>query len=236
MIKAVLCDLDNTIIAWDVVSRQTWQQICRQYAPRVNGLQAERLLSVIDKTRDWYWNDPVRNGEMRLNLITARREVVAEAFRRLGINNPALAKEIADTYSVVREETAYLLPGAIDTLEYFRKRGYRLALVTNGPADYQRKKVEKYGLTHLFDYILIEGEFGAGKPDERVFLHALEQLGVAAAEAWMVGDNLEHDIGGAQKLGIFGIWVDWRCTGLPDSTTIQPDRIINTLSDLLSEM
>ena len=80
---------------------------------------------------------------------------------------------------------------------------------------------------------MIEGEYGIGKPDERVFRHALDQLGIDPSEAWMVGDRLEHDIGGAQSVGIYAIWVDWRGEGLPKSSDVQPDRIIRTLSELL---
>ena len=235
MIKAILCDLDDTIISFDSVSEQYWWETCYRFAPRIDGLEADRLFTTIQESRVWYWSDPVRSSQGRVSLIKVRREVVAEAFTRLGINDPALANEIADWYSVERDKAAYLLPRAVDTLNHFRNHGYRLALVTNGSSDYQRNKIERFGLTHLFDCILIEGEFGAGKPDERVFSHVLERLGVTAGEALMIGDNLEHDIAGAQKLGIFSIWVDWRETGLPESTTIQPDRIIRTLSDLLSQ-
>jgi len=56
---------------------------------------------------------------------------------------------------------------------------------------------------------------------------------VSVDEAWMIGDNLEYDIKAAQKLGVFGIWVDWRGKGLPESTNIQPDRIIQTIAELL---
>ena len=73
-----------------------------------------------------------------------------------------------------------------------------------------------------------------GKPDERVFRHALELLEVVdPSKTWMVGDRLEHDIKPAQKLGIYAIWVDWRGEGLPESSTVQPDRIIRRLSELL---
>ena len=49
----------------------------------------------------------------------------------------------------------------------------------------------------------------------------------------MVGDDLERDVSGAQKSGIFGIWLDWAEKGLPDSSTVRPDRTISSLSELL---
>ena len=108
-----------------------------------------------------------------------------------------------------------------------------MALVTNGSSEHQQRSIERFGLAPLFDYVLIEGEFGYGKPDERVFRSALDHLEVAPSEAWMVGDDLERDVAGSHRLGIFGVWVDWKNEGLPEKSTVQPDRIIHTLSDLL---
>lgn len=232
-LKAILFDLDDTIIAWDAVSEKSWQEVCRRFAPRIEGLEADKLYATIKEIRDWYLSDKERHHRSRLNLGSYRREVVSMSFARLGIDDPELANDIADSYGVEREAAAFLWPGAIDTLNYFQNDGFRLALVSNGESEVQRRKIEGHGLAPLFDYILIEEEFGFGKPDKHVFLHTLEKLNITAAEAWMVGDDLERDVAGAQKVGIFSIWVDWRGTGLAESTTIQPDKIIRTLLELL---
>ena len=233
MIKAILFDLDDTIVAWDVVSDESWKQVCHQFATQVEGLQADKLYTAIRETGGWYWSDPVRHRQGRVNLCAARREVVSIAVASLGINDRSLANEIADSYGIEREKAAFLFPKVIDVLHHFRNCGLKLALVTNGSSDIQRGKIERFGLAPCFDSILIEGEFGIGKPDERFFCRALEQVNVTAPEACMIGDDLERDIGGAQKLGIFGIWVDWRGGGLPKPTHIQPDGIIKTPSELL---
>ena len=70
-------------------------------------------------------------------------------------------------------------------------------------------------LTHRFDHIQIEGEHGFGKPEERAYLHAMQALGVAAPETWMVGDNLEWEVVAPQRLGIYAIWIDVHGDGLP---------------------
>lgn len=236
MPRAVFFDLDDTILAWDAVADKSWRKSCRRFASRISGLQADKLFTTIKEVRVWYYGDVERHHQGRLNLNSARREVVSISFARLGIDAPELAKELADSYGVEREKAAFLWPGAINTLTCFRTYGCRLALITNGSSEVQRRKIERFGLAPFFDYILIEGEFGFGKPDERVFLHTLEQLDVTATEAWMIGDDLERDVAGAQRLGIFAIWVDWRGTGLPESTTVRPDRIIRTLSKLLGSL
>ena len=178
-------------------------------------------------------SDPERHRYLRLNPEKGRREIVSLAFERMHVKAPEMVNELADTYGIERMEAVYVLPGAIDTLKRFREEGTRLALITNGSSDMQRSKLERFQLAPLFDSILIEEEFGTGKPDKRVFRYTLEKLKVDANETWMVGDDLERDIGGAQKVGISGIWVDWRCIGLPQPGDIRPSRIIRSISELL---
>ena len=231
--KAVLLDLDNTILATSAPNEDAWRKVYASFASRIGGLEVERLLTAIGEVSDWYWSDNERHLHGRLNPVDSRREIVSLAFAKLSINSPAVAHELADSFSVEREKAIVPYPQAIETLEDFRNRGSRLALLTNGSSELQRSKIERFNLAPFFDCIIVEGEFGFGKPDENVFLYALQQLNVTAREAWMVGDDLERDIAGAQSAGIFAVWIDWRDEGLPESTSIRPDRIIRTLSELL---
>ena len=109
-----------------------------------------------------------------------------------------------------------------------------LALVTNGQSDTQRAKVERFDLARRFDHIQIEGEHGFGKPEARAYTHAMRALGVEAHETWMVGDNLEWEVVAPQRLGIFAIWHDHLGDGLPEGSTIKPDRIIRSITELLT--
>lgn len=73
-----------------------------------------------------------------------------------------------------------------------------------------------------------------GKPEHAFFEQALDAIGCAADEAIMVGDDIENDVGGAQKAGLRGILV---CTGKHTSSSpllkqIQPDAILPSLSAL----
>ncbi len=82
------------------------------------------------------------------------------------------------------------------------------------------------------DRFVIEGEFGAGKPDEAVYRHALEALGMTPGAALMVGDHLEFDVGAPQRLGLTGVWMDRSGLGLPQGSAVQPHRIIRSLDEL----
>lgn len=232
--KAILFDLDDTILEYDVSADRVWRSVVAELADGAAGLDTERFMAALVEYRDWYWGDPDRHRRGRLDLVRSRREVVSGTFDLMGLVAPALANEIADAYSVQRELAVKPFPGAVETLASVRAKGIRMALITNGASAGQRGKIQRFGLEAFFDCILIEGEFGAGKPDERVYLHAIDQLDTHPSEAWMVGDNLEWEVATPQRLGIYSIWVDSRGTGLPETTNVRPDRIIPTLSALMS--
>ena len=231
--KAILLDLDDTILASTAGSGDCWRVVCERFAPELPGLAADRLLAEIMRVRDWYWADPERHRRGRLAMERARLEIVTLALRALGVEAPDLARRIARALSALRDEVLRPLPGAIETLRRLRERGVRLALLTNGDSATQRRKIDRFGLAPFFDCIVNEGEFGAGKPDERVYRHALAQLGATPDEVWMVGDRLDWDVAAPQRLGILGVWVDNAGNGLPASSPVRPDRIIRALSDLL---
>jgi putative hydrolase of the HAD superfamily len=154
------------------------------------------------------------------------------ALLEMNIADEALAAAIGDAYSHHRDVGMEPLPEAIDTVRWLREHGCRLALLTNGGGSAQRRKIARFGLADLFDAILVEGEVGFGKPDERVYHLALEQLGVRAADAWMIGDSLECDVAAPQRLGVFGVWIDGRRRGLPENSEVRPNLIVRTLSEI----
>ena len=231
--SAILFDMDDTILAYGVVADEVWRTVCDRFAPQLEAVEPAELLRAVQEHRQWYWSDPERHRRGRLNMDLARYEMTSGAFQRLGVDAPALADEMADSYIAERDAAVHPFPGALDTIRALRGNGVRLALVTNGEAKGQREKIDKHGLVPLFDHILIEGELGLGKPDERVYVDALDRLNTKPDDAWMVGDNLEWEVAAPQRLGLLGIWVDNVGSGLPASSAVTPDRIIRALPELL---
>ncbi len=233
--KAILFDMDDTILAYSQNSDSSWRLVCEQFVDKVDSIHPDTLIKAIKANSSAYWSDPERHRIGRLDLDKTREKIVADTLVQFGIDNPSLAHDMALAYAAHREEAIKPFPDAITTLQEFRKQGVLLGLLTNGNAVIQRRRIEKHALTSYFDYILIEGEFGIGKPDRRVYFQALDQLAVKPEETWMVGDNLEWEVAVPQRLGIFAIWYDFASVGLPESSTIHPDRIIRSLSELLSK-
>lgn len=102
---------------------------------------------------------------------------------------------------------AYLKPEpeVIPTLITLRDRGYKLGIVSNGKAVKQWEKLIRLGLHHFFHAVVISEEVGSEKPDVEIFRITLKKLEVKPQEAIYVGDHLETDILGANKVGMISV-------------------------------
>ena len=98
-------------------------------------------------------------------------------------------------------------PDTVPTLEWLKNEGYKLGVITSGP-EYQRLKLELAGLSGYFDVIVTREDVKAIKPEPKIFLHALETLGVRPGEALMVGDSLSQDVYGAKNVGMTAVWIN----------------------------
>lgn len=230
-VKAVLFDLDDTLLDYSGGVDASWQAACLACDLR-DGLHPAALVGAIAESRRWFWSDPQRHRRERVDMLRAWQRIVEHALAGLGVSPDGLAPAIARAYASHRREVMRLFPDAVASLEQLRERGVALGMVTNGDASQQRDKIARHDLGRFFDVVVIEGEFGAGKPDEVVYRHALDALGVEPRQACMVGDHLENDVAGPQRLGVHGIWLDRRGQGLPLDTPIRPDLVLSTLGDL----
>jgi len=104
---------------------------------------------------------------------------------------------------------AELVPGMAQALRQFKAQGHRLALVADARPETPANVLRQHGLYDLFDMIAVSEALGASKPDPRLFRAALDALGVTAADygrVVMVGNNLERDIAGANRLGLISVF------------------------------
>ena len=236
--RAILFDLDDTILSFgrrSLVLEALAARTPALFAP----LTPKAAADAMEARFKAFWSDQERHKAWRPRLAQARRMLVAEAFEDLnkagasGLTRDQ-AYAFADAFHAYRETEAKLFPGALETIDALKAAGVLLALVTNGKADTQRPKVERFDLARRFDHIQIEGDHGFGKPEERAYTHAMQALGVEAHETWMVGDNLEWEVAAPQALGIFAIWHDHLGDGLPEDSPIKPDRIVRSIAELLT--
>lgn len=227
----VLFDLDDTLLDYSSRQEACWSECCASVAAPA-GVEAAALVAALADVRRWFWDDPERHRARRTDMVGAWATIAGLALERVGADTDGLARRMAEDFAARRVAVERLFPDARAALARLRASGVPLGLVTNGDARLQRDKIERHALAGFFDVIVIEGEFGCGKPDARVFRHALGALGADPARTWMVGDHLVWDVGGAQAVGVRAVWIDRTRAGLPPASMARPDRIIHTLEEL----
>jgi putative hydrolase of the HAD superfamily len=230
--RAIIFDLDDTLVAFDAVSLSSWIQVCREYVETGGRTSAQQLFETVKKLSDWYWSDETRHRNGRRDIKAARRSIVSAAFSELGLPQSEAAP-LADRYSAVRLDNMYLYPGVESTLQTLCDRRFKMALLTNGESATQREKIRRFGLGKYFSHIFIEGEVGFGKPEQEIYRKALSVIGVSPDETYMVGDNLQWDVAAPQALGIRSIWYDYKGTGLPPDAPAIPFKTILNITELL---
>lgn len=235
--KAILFDMDGTLLSETETPDQSWQKICFEMAPQ-HDLAPERLLQAIRESYASYKHaikdDESKQRRDRLDPFAVRLEMIEAALAYVGTKDVQWALEIVHAYDALRETHRQLMPYALDTLQALQAKGTRLALITNGNASYQRRKIQQFHLASFFELILIEEEFGAAKTDTRIYRYALAQFQLSPQDVWMVGDDLVMDIATPQQLGIFTIWFDPMRRGVLQDSLIYPHRAIYTLPELLA--
>jgi putative hydrolase of the HAD superfamily len=114
-------------------------------------------------------------------------------------------------------------------LDRLRAR-YRLGIVSNfyGNLDTVCHNVE---ILPLFGVIVDSEQVGYSKPDPRIFLTALERLGVTPADAIFVGDSAARDMAGARALGMRHIWLTGE-PAPPGGPCCPGDAMIHSLADV----
>ena len=236
---AILLDLDDTILSAFGQAEDQWRRVIASFIDHLAPHPPDDVIAAIQAYSRFLWADQSRHKHWRHRIGEARRHIVRNAFDKLcetagkSAPTPELCDMIADRFNEIQDAELKMFPGSHETLDRLKELGVKLALVTNGAAAPQRRKVVRFALEHRFDHIQIEGEHGFGKPEEQAYLHAMAALGVGPDETWMVGDNLEWEVVAPQRLGIYAIWYDGYGQGLPPDSPIRPDRIIRRLPELL---
>jgi putative hydrolase of the HAD superfamily len=106
------------------------------------------------------------------------------------------------------------------------KRRYALGVVSNlaySPA--VSRTLKRFGVAELFDAIIVSADVGWRKPSPRIFRKALQTMRISASETVYVGDELDHDVEGAMKVGMHTVLLKRPSTNMRASNA-KPDIVI----------
>ena len=177
----------------------------------------------------WRHSRHVIRTEGNRHVQTA--EIVDRVLSEVGLVDPPNRDEIVRMYEeAVLMDPPGLKEGVTETLAALHGR-YRLGLVSVtgvSAGRLMRGILEKRGVLAYFEALAFSDEVGYVKPDPRLFMAALEALGVEPGKAVHVGDSVKSDVLGAKYAGMKTVWLK-TCD---QAMVAEPDRIITSLTQL----
>ena len=144
--------------------------------------------------------------------------------------------ESATRHAIYSHVSERLYPGVRELLSRLRET-FRLGVIANQAAG-TVDRLKEFGILDTFSVVVSSAEAGLEKPDPRIFAHAQALARCAAADATMVGDRLDNDIGPANATGWRTIRVlqGFARRQAPRSETERPDETIASIGDLSREL
>ena len=205
MIKAIIFDLDNTLL--DFMKMKQFAVKAAITAMNEAGLnidedQAYKDIFKLYESKGWE-NQQVFD------------DFLIQNFGK--VSNKILAAGIV-SYRRAREATLLVYPNVNKTLIELIKMGIQLAVVSDAPSREAWMRLYYLNLHHVFDPVLTYDDSGAHKPSPKPFEMALDILNVNSDEALMIGDWPDRDVVGASQIGMKTIFARYGDTfGTVDS-------------------
>ena len=194
MIRAVLLDIDDTLLSFAGCVRQTMREGFPAFGL---GEYREDMYGAAERVNALLWGQ-IERGELFLAALEQVRWNTI--FSELGLVGDGVAFE-----RYFKEQlfwSAVEMPGARELVDCLRGQVV-LCAASNGPNDQQVNRLKVAGMLDAFDHVFISERLGAEKPSREFFDACFAELGdIAPAETLIVGDSLTSDMAGGAAYGL----------------------------------
>jgi len=189
LIKAIVFDLDNTLVDFMKMKRRAIEEAIPAMIDaglKVTSEEANRIIDEIYKERGIEYQQVF---DVLLQRILNK------------VDYKILSAGII-AYRRAREASLIPYPHVYSTLNNLLKLGIKMGVLSDAPTKEAWLRIAFLNFQHIFDAVVAFDDTGERKPSPAPFLKILEKLEVIPQEALMVGDWAERDIQGAKKVGM----------------------------------
>jgi HAD superfamily hydrolase (TIGR01549 family) len=207
MIKTFLFDLDGTLIQTTEIIIHTFKVTFEKFFPQLKLSESEysnMLGQTLWKTFEFYADE------------TTNIDEVVQYYRML--SNQKI------------EEGLHAYPGAVELLQYLKRKGCKVGVVTSKMRKIATYHLELTGLLPYIDHIIGYEDVTLHKPSPEPILKALTEMNAKAKTTVYVGDH-ENDIIAAKKAGVFACAVTYSAR-LEEMLIYQPEYVIDELENI----
>ena len=199
--KVIFFDLDDTLMNSNRSQYNAIREFKKQYDAfkKIDDNEfANTWNKIVTEVYEKYHNGLISFEELKIKRIK-------DLFSAYGVNIlDEEAKEIFKEYFKIYEKNWILFEDTMTILNKLKNK-YKLAIITNGDGELQRKKINNIGIRDFFQEITISDEVGISKPDKRIFELTCKKMNVTPEECIMVGDKYNADIEGGISAGVTSI-------------------------------
>jgi len=219
LIKAIIFDLDNTLVDFMLLKRAAVDAAVNAMIDAGLNLSSEKIKEKINSIYD--------------SEGIEYQQVFDKMFKEiLGKVDYKIMSAGIVAYRKAREAALKPYPGVLPALIELIKMGLKLAVVSDAPSKEAWLRLSYINFQHFFDVVITYDETRERKPSPVPFNMALKELNLKADECLMIGDWAERDMVGAKAVGmktVFARYGDTFNTENPDS-----DYDINSISELIN--
>lgn len=168
MLKAVIFDVDGTLLDTERIYMQAWKDAAAELGYEITDelLKKTRAINVKDAAR--IFEAEIGNGF---------------SYEKTRIGRVRIAEEI------IKRESPILKPGVLALLDWLKENGIRLSVASSTHLKGTQEHLAESEILDRFEVVVGGDMVTKGKPNPDIFLKAAELLGVAPTECIVVEDS-----------------------------------------------
>lgn len=224
--KKLFFDLDDTLWAFTVNARDTFEEVFIKYDFGRYFQSFEHYYGLYQRRNLELWAE---YGDGIITKQELNRQRFFYPLEAVGLKDAALAEAFSRDFFSIIPTKSKLMPHAKEVLEYLSVK-YDLYILSNGFQELQRRKMHAAGIDRFFKKVILSDDIGVLKPWPEIFHFALSATQSELRESLMIGDSWENDITGAKRVGMHQVF--YNVNGKKD-LPFQPNFQITNLKELM---